>query len=79
MIYSLSDAGGPFWSTHSPHKATLWQQVVQRDVQLLQDGENDLGTFSVAISTSGGESDKTGLIAAPFLSQLSSAFCYCLP
>lgn len=40
---------------------------MQRDVQLLQDGKNDLGTFSVVISTSGGESDKMGLIAAPFL------------
>lgn len=45
---------------------------MQRDVQLLQDGKNDLGTFSVVISTSDGESDKMGLIAAPFL--LVSAF-----
>lgn len=39
--------------------------------------ENALGAFSVAISASSCKSDKTGLIAAPFLlSQLSSTFCY---
>lgn len=61
-----------FQSTHFPHEATLRQRVVQRDVQLLQDGENALSMFSAAMSTSNGNGGKTGLIAAPFL--LLSAF-----